>query len=141
MIPHIHFDPEKTTTYTADKTTVRILFELAASFNMDMAHINIKAACLHENFDHSGREPVYLRQHPRLDRSFQNQHKVGKHHKHFYGTPGAGQTYLSAVFKLLQQPQFIQSEADMCLFHRRTAKHIIILSVRMDDFTVTSTSK
>ena len=76
MIPHRHFDPEKTTTYMADKTTVGILFALAASFSMHIAHMEITAAYLYENFDQSGCEPVDVRQHPRFDGSFKHQHKV-----------------------------------------------------------------
>ena len=42
MIPHVHFNPEKTVTYMADKTTVRLLFAMAASFNMFIEHIDIR---------------------------------------------------------------------------------------------------
>lgn len=52
MIPHVQFDPEKPTAYRADKTTVRRLFAFAATFKMHIEQIDIKAAYLHENFDH-----------------------------------------------------------------------------------------
>ena len=103
MIPRVHFDPGKTTTYMADKTTVRLLFALAATFNMHNEHIDIKATYLHEKADHSGSHAVNVRQHPRFDGSFKHPHAVGKLNKDIYGTPGAGQTYLSTVVKLLHE--------------------------------------
>lgn len=141
MIPYVHFNPAKTTTYVADKTTARLLFALAASFNMHIKHIDINAAYLHEKFDHPGSKPVVVRQLPRFDGAYKHAHRVGKLYKNIYGTPGAGHMYLNAIVKLLRKHTFTQSEADMILFHRRTQNHIIILSIGMDYFTVISTSK
>ena len=125
----------------ADKTTVRILFALAATFNIHIENIDIKAAYLHEKVVQSGSSAVYVRQHWRFDGTFKHPYQVGKLNKNIYGTPGAGHTYLRAVVKLLHKQTFVQAEADMCIFHRRMQNHIIILTVRMNDFTFISTSK
>ena len=58
--PPVHFNSVKTTTYMADKTTVRLLFAIAAAFQMHIANVHIKAAYLHEQFDHSGSEKLYF---------------------------------------------------------------------------------
>lgn len=44
MKPHIHFDPNKTTTYMADKSSVRLLFALVAFYKLNLEHIDIEAA-------------------------------------------------------------------------------------------------
>ena len=44
IIPYIHYDPKQTTTYMADKTTVRIFFAIAASPRQLIEHIDIEAA-------------------------------------------------------------------------------------------------
>ena len=142
MILHIHFDPEKTTTYIADKTTVRILFALAASFNVHTANTYTSKQPI--SMKHSATQDAnqYTYANTRVSTGHSNINTMWESStKDIYGTPGAGHKHLSAIFKLLQQHKFIQSEADMCLFHRRTTKHIIIISVCMEDFTVTSTLK
>lgn len=116
MIPKVYFDPEKTTTYMAEKTTVRLLFAMAATFNMHIAHIDIKAAYLHEAFDYSGSEAVYVRQHPRFDGTHAHEHKVGQLNKNIYGTPGAGHTHLNAVFKLLKKTDSINLKLTCAYF-------------------------
>lgn len=113
----------------------------ATTFEMHIEPIDINAAYLHEKFDHSGIESVYVRHYWKFDGSFKYSHLVGKLHKRVYGTPGTDHTCFSAVFKLPRRHKFIPSKSDMCLLHRCKLKHIIILSVSMDDFTIISTSK
>ena len=139
MIPHVHFNPDKTTTYMTDKTKVRLLFDSASASRMLIADIEIKAAYLHEQFDHSGCETLYVRQHPRFDRTYTHPHKGDRLDKNICCTPGAGHKYLNAVFRLLKKHRFQQSEADMCLFHRREKEPTIIFSIDMDDFTIIRT--
>ena len=86
MIPNIHYDPERTTTYMTDKSSVRLLFAIAAAHNLLIEHIDIEAANLHEDFDHSGEKPFYVRQHPRFDGTYKHECKGGKLVKNLYGT-------------------------------------------------------
>ena len=141
MIPNVHFDPEHTTMYMADRTTVRLLFAIAASQKLHIEHIDIEAAYLHEPFAHNGRETVYVSQPPRFDGSFKHPHKAGKLDKNLYGTPSAGHTYLNGIFRLLRHHEFTQSEADPCLFHRRRAGETLLVSVSVDDFTIVANLK
>ena len=53
MTPHIHYDPDTTATYMADRTTVRTMFAIAASMNMKIEHFDITGAYLHEEYKHT----------------------------------------------------------------------------------------
>ena len=57
MTLRIHYDPEKTATYMADRTTVRIIFAKAASMNMEIEHFDITGANLHEEYKHTKKYP------------------------------------------------------------------------------------
>ena len=56
MTSHIHYDPEKTATYMADRTTVRTIFATAASMNMEIEHFDITGAYLHEEYKHTKKQ-------------------------------------------------------------------------------------
>ena len=55
MKPHVHLNPERTTTYMADKSSVGLLFAITAAHNLHLKQIDIEAAYLHEDFDHIGK--------------------------------------------------------------------------------------
>ena len=48
MVSHKHYDPSKTTTYMADKTTVRALFAIAETYRMHIEHNEIKSTYVHD---------------------------------------------------------------------------------------------
>eukprot|EP00737_Agarophyton_chilense_P005094 gb/GEZJ01007131.1/.p1 GENE.gb/GEZJ01007131.1/~~gb/GEZJ01007131.1/.p1 ORF type:complete len:118 (+),score=12.02 gb/GEZJ01007131.1/:44-355(+) len=71
MKPGLHYDAKHTTTYTADRTTQRILIALHATHNMPMEHFDIKLAYLHENYQHT--RPIYVKQMPKSTAHFDTQ--------------------------------------------------------------------
>lgn len=140
MIPCLHYDPENTTKYMADKTTVRLLFA-TASHRLHIEHIEIEAAYLHDKFAHNGRKPLYVRQYPRFDGSLKHPCRAGRLEKNLYGTPSAGYNCLTGIFNTLTAHKFRQSEADLCLFHRSQNGNTTFVAISMDDFTVVATTK
>ena len=52
MEPNVHYDPEKTATYMADRAAIQKLFALAASRNMAIEHFDITGAYLYEKYQH-----------------------------------------------------------------------------------------
>ena len=136
MQANIHYDPDSTTTYTADKTTVRLLLAIAATFEMQLDHLDITAAYLHGKFAQTGTEKVYVKQFARFDGSMKHSATAGILNGNLYGGPTAGNTYLEAVFSLLRQRKFQQSDADPCSFFRREKKGATFVAVTIDDFIV-----
>ncbi len=49
MEPHMHYDPTKLATYTAHHDSVRIIFALAAAYNLDLRHFDFDAASFMKN--------------------------------------------------------------------------------------------
>ena len=106
MQANIHYDPDSTTTYTADKATVRLLLAIAATFEMHLDHLDITAPYLHEKFAQTGTEKVYVKQFARFDGSMRHSATAGILNGNLYGGPTAGNTYLEAVFSLLRHRKF-----------------------------------
>ncbi len=88
MEPHTHYDPTKLATYTAHHDSVRIIFVLAAAYNLDLRHFDFDSAFLHEKFEHQ--TPVFVKQPSRFDGSLKHPHKYGKLERNLYGTKQAG---------------------------------------------------
>lgn len=109
--------PRKTTTYMARQynSPNLILHRSNILYCTYIEHIGIKGAYLHENVVQNGPEPVYIMKHARINGPYKHKCKGGRQSMTIYGTPTAGHTYLSAIFKLLWKPKFAQSEADRCL--------------------------
>lgn len=52
MQPKVHFDPDKTTAFTAEKDAFRLLFATAAVREQSMRRLDIKYAFTTETFAH-----------------------------------------------------------------------------------------
>ena len=90
MQANVHYDPDSTTTYTADKATVRLLLAIAATFELQLDHLDITAAYLHEKFAQTGTEKVYVKQFARFDGSIKHSATAGILDGNLYGGPNGG---------------------------------------------------
>ena len=75
MKADIHYNPDHTTTYMAEKATFRLLMAISAAKKWNIEHFNITAAYLHELYQHD--KPIYIRQHPRFDGRIKHNCKAG----------------------------------------------------------------
>lgn len=60
MRPNVHFDPSKTSSYAADRASIRLILALAAVNAHPLSHIYITSAFTSETYDYY--RPVYVRQ-------------------------------------------------------------------------------
>lgn len=81
---------------------------------MNIGHIDIKSAYLHEICAHNGSETVYVKHHAIFNGTYKHNSQGGQLHMNIYGAPPVGHDYLSAVLTLLREIKFKQSEADLC---------------------------
>lgn len=88
MKPGLHFDPKHTATYTADRTTQRMLIAFHALMTLPLEHLDIKSAYLHERY--ASHKPVHFKQMPTFDGTFRHQGKYGKLIGNLYGSPPVG---------------------------------------------------
>lgn len=99
--PHTHYDQDETATFMADKTTIRLLFALAAANGLHMEHLDITWAYLHEKYEHD--KPVYIWQPPRFDGSYKHPVAAGRLFGIIYGTPPAAHTYSTKLHEHLKK--------------------------------------
>lgn len=74
MQPGLHYDPSHTTTFTADRTTQRMLIALHATHKLPLEHFDIKSAYLHEKYQHD--RPIYVKQMQRFDGSHKHRENM-----------------------------------------------------------------
>lgn len=75
MLPRHHYDPDKITTYIADRTSIRLLFPLAAASSLQIEHFDIESAYIHEISEHT--TTVYLKHPLRFGGSLKHPCKAG----------------------------------------------------------------
>ena len=139
MTPHIHYDPEKTATYMADRTTVRTMFAIAASMNMKIEHFDITGAYLHEEYKHT--KKVFIWQPPRFNGQYKHQATHGQLKGNVYGTPAAAHIYTTELHVHLKKHRYTQMRSDPSLFTGKVGKHRLIVAISMDDFMPCATIK
>ena len=138
MQPYIHFNPDRVTTYTAERPSIRTIMCLAAAYNFKTDHFGISSAFLQERYEHH--KPVYVSQLPRFNGKYQHKCRAGKLKGNLYGTPPASHIYFEALAKFLISNGYAQTHSDPCLFLRHTQDETIFLTVTIDDFFVAATS-
>ena len=139
MKPTVHYDPDKTTTYMADRTTIRALFAIAASMNMYVEHFDITGAYLHEQYQHH--KKVFVWQPPRFDGTYKHKSTHGQLKGNLYGTPAAANIYSTHLHKHLKKHGYTQLRSDTSLFIKRDDKDIILIGISMDDFLPVATNR
>eukprot|EP00171_Calliarthron_tuberculosum_P009878 IDg9878t1 len=67
MIPFVHYDPNDTAAYAADRTTIRLLLAMSVQLRLKRRHIDFTAAFLHERY--AGPTPLFIKPIPNFDGS------------------------------------------------------------------------
>ena len=137
MKPGLHYNPEHTTTYTADRTTQRLLIAIHATTNYPLEHFDIKSAYLHEQYQHTN--PIYVKQMPLFDGSHKHQGKYGRLIGNLYGSPPAAYYYNFGLQNYLSSIGYTRSEHDPCLYTKHTPTGNTLISTTIDDFLVLAT--
>lgn len=138
--PHIHYNPEHTAAYAVDKTTLRVLYTIAASQQIPIAHLDIKSAFTAEACQHH--KPVYIHQLPRADRTITHPNRpIGKLHLKLYGTKTTCLIYYTGLHTHLIAYKFHAAASDPCLYIRRTPGGMNLAAVMIDDLLVVATTQ
>ena len=79
---------------------------------------------------------VYIRQHPRFDGSLKHPFKAVILTGNLYGTPPASHMYFEALVEHLKQANYVQCQANPCLFVKQFphTEETLLVCVSMDDF-------
>ena len=135
LIPDKHYDPEQTAAFTASKESVGLLMSLAVVYNLDLKHIDLKNAFLHEKYQ--GNVPLFVQPTLPFDDTTKDSDTVYRLVKNIYGTPQATRVYTKRAYKLLQAAGYTQLKEDINVFFEITGDSFIIIALTIDDFIVT----
>lgn len=122
----------------ADKSTVRLLFSLAAATNMHMEYMDTTGAYLPERYKHP--RPVYIWQRQRFDGTYKHAARAGKLIGNIYGPPPVAHTYTTKLHEHLRSHDYHQTRSNPSLFYKRHTNNIILIAISMDDFLTATTA-
>lgn len=137
MHPDIHYDPDETSTYIADKSTVRLLFSLATAGSIHMEQMDLTGAYLHERYEHP--RLVYIWQLQRFGRTYKHAARAGQLIGNIYGKHLATHTYTTKFHEHLRNQDSSRTRLHPSFFYKRHTKNIILISISTDNFLTATT--
>jgi transposase InsO family protein len=117
--------------------SLRCLFALAAHYDWEVHHMDVKSAYLNGKLE----ETIYMHQ-PEGFRKPGQEHLVCKLQKGLYGLKQAGRTWNQTIDPALKQLGLTPLDKDNCVYIHRTGKEMIVISLYVDDlFLFTSSTR
>lgn len=131
-------DYSETFSPTANLTSLRVLMQLAAQHDLTLNQMDVKAAYLHAPIDCE----IYMEQ----PEGFQVKPKNGgqlvcKLNKSIYGLKQSGRNWNMMLHDFLTKNEFVQSQADHCIYTKLSDKEKVILLVWVDDIVVAASNE
>lgn len=139
MKPSIHYNPEHNNCPTAENSTARLLFEIAAAHEGPVENMDITNAYVHEPSMHS--RTIYVKALQDSTGKFLQQQRVGRLDTNIWGGRSACYHYILALFNYLRKQGYHPSDTDSCLLSHNPTDDIILISVTVDDLLVIAFAK
>ena len=114
---------------TAKMSSVRILMQLAAEFNLTVHQMDVKTAFLNAPIDCE----IYVRQPEGFEVKGSEDVLVMKLNKSLYGLKQSGRNWNTLLHKFFVNAHFVQSNLDPCVYFLRVDENTIIVLVWVDD--------
>lgn len=132
-----YVDFQETFSPTAKMSSIRMLMHLTAQFDLVVHQLDVKAAYLNAPIDCE----IFMEQpdgFTELDKK--GEKLVYRLKKSLYGLKQSGRNWNNLLHEYLVQENFIQSQADTCVYTRQDTSEKIILIVWVDDIAVAANS-
>ncbi|XP_018403755.1 PREDICTED: retrovirus-related Pol polyprotein from transposon TNT 1-94 [Cyphomyrmex costatus] len=129
-------DYEETYSPVVRYGTIRVLFALAAKYDLDVDHIDAVTAFLHGDLT----EEIYMRQ-PEGFVMKGKEAKVCRLHKAMYGLKQGSRAWNQRLNTIIQQIGFTQSKTDQYVYIYTKEDKKIIIAVYVDDLLIFSNDK
>lgn len=103
-----------------DKSTVTVIYAIAASQQLPLLHLYVTSAFMTEKYRHD--RPVHVNQMPRFSSTLTHQDSpIGLFRLNLYGTEPTCHIYHTGLYNHLRCHGFQALEADPCLYIRHSA--------------------
>ena len=131
-------DYKETFAPTANMTSMRVLMQLAAQYDLTLHQMDVKAAFLNAPIDCN----VYMDQPEGFEVRHQDGQKlVYKLNKSLYGLKQSGRNWNLMLHKHLTENSFVQNHSDHCVYSKQSQSGIVVVVVWVDDFIIAGSSK
>ena len=122
---------------TAKMSSIRIMMQLAAEFDLTIHQMDVKTAFLNAPIDCE----IYVKQPEGFEVKDENgQLLVLKLNKSLYGLKQSGRNWNSVLHSFFIQNKFVQSKLDPCVYFLRVDEYTMIVLVWVDDIVLASSS-
>lgn len=109
----------------ARSTTIRLLLSMAGKLNLHLKQFDVTTAFLNGTLS----DEIYMKPPP----GFETNGDVMRLRKGLYGLKQSANIWNKMLVESLTKESFVQSEADECLFIRRTSSDVCYIVVHVDD--------
>ena len=121
---------------TAKMSSIRILMQVAAEFNLIVHQMDVKTAYLNAPID----VEIYVKQPEGYEIKNGAEVFVLKLNKSLYGLKQSGRNWNSLLHKFFVSNDFVQSSVDPCVYFDRSASGLVIILVWVDDLVLAASS-
>ncbi|CAK5269991.1 unnamed protein product [Mycena citricolor] len=132
-IPGTDYNPDQISSPVVRAETNRLLFALAAKYNLEMAMVDVKGAFLNGEL----KEEIYMRQPEGFD---DGTGRVLKLWKTLYSLKQAGRAWNQTLDARFKEMGFHRLLSDRCVYIRRQSEAITIVAVHVDDMSIYATN-
>ena len=115
--------------------TIRLLINLAAAYNWEIHHLDVKTAFLHGDL----KEIVYVTQQEGFE-VVRSESKVYKLNKALYGLRQAPRAWNHKLNSILKELQFVKCSKEPSVYRRQVQGDLLIVAVYVDDLFITGTN-
>ena len=122
---------------TARMTSLRIMMQLAAEYNLCVHQLDVKTAYLNAPIDCE----IYVEQPEGFRVNDSDKDLVWRLNKSLYGLKQSGRNWNCVLHEYLIQNNFTQSLVDTCIYIRNSEDSRIIMLVWVDDIIITASSE
>ena len=130
-------DYEETFPRTANITSIRILMQLAAQYDLTVHQMDVKTAFLHAPIDHE----IFMEQPMGFEELSENGVKlVYRLKKSLYGLKQSGRNWNRVLDEYLISDGFVRNPVDHCVYQKQTGEDIIIVVIWVDDLIIASSN-
>ena len=123
---------------TANMTSIRVLMQKAAQENLILHQMDVKTAYLNAPIDCE----IYMEQPEGYEvKSTTNEKLVCKLERSLYGLKQSGRNWNKVLHDYLTKNEFVQNQADHCVYTREMEHNKVILVIWIDDLIIAASDE